>query len=779
MRRARLRLWQIPTLGLCLAFTAHALTVTVTTTGDSGAGSLRQAITDVNASVDSSNTIAFDISGAPVHTIVLATALPTLDKQVLVDGYSQPGYSNGAPAVALDGSGLTGYRTGLTLAAAQSSVRGLIVREFSQRAILLSAANCTVAGCHLLDSGACGVRIVNASGCTIGGTDEADRNVITGNQYAGVMIEGTAASGNTVLGNYIGVDATGLNAVSNKAYGVYVDEAPGNTIGGTAPGARNVIAANGNYDVCITWLPASNNVVQGNYLGLAADGSTPLSADGNCGVYVRAPYTTVGGTRDGAGNVIASHSYACVQIYETDAYGTVVQGNYIGLDASGMNPVTNDNHGILIYNSSGNTIGGAAPSARNVICACMMDGIMVNSAPGLGAGNTIQGNYVGIAADGLTAHPNAWSGVDRGAIHCSTASNTIGGAAAGEGNVVSGNERYGIAIWGTNAVGNVIAGNTVGLAADGTSPRGNARDGIWLYDTSQNTVGGTAPGAGNFVAHNAGSGVSVRGSNAVENAILGNSIYSNAVLGIDLADDNNVQVNDFLDTDQGANGLQNYPHLDSAAFGSTIVAGSLGSKTGTLYRLEFFASPTTNVHGCGEGRCFLGWTNLLTSTSPSTPFSVTLQVAVAKGHYVSATATDPENNTSEFSVPVRITFADADGDSIEDGWELAHSLATNVANLGDTDLDDYSDLEEFYADTHPNDSNDYPRVSDIALGSGPAVFFPSSAARLYRLGMSTEPLASNKWQFVGPQLPGNGGTFSLQTPAGADISFYGVTVTLP
>jgi len=92
---------------------AHALNVTVINTNDSGAGSLRQAILDVNASVDAMNVIDFNISGTPPHTISPSSAFAGIGSPVLVDGFSQPGYAVGAPAVVIDCAGAGSYANGL------------------------------------------------------------------------------------------------------------------------------------------------------------------------------------------------------------------------------------------------------------------------------------------------------------------------------------------------------------------------------------------------------------------------------------------------------------------------------------------------------------------------------------------------------------------------------------------------------------------------------------------------------------------------------------------
>jgi len=762
---------------------AQALTVTVVNTSDSGAGSLRQAITDVNGSVDASNTIDFNIPGAPPHTITPATYLPQVDKKTLVDGFSQPGYSNGVPAIVLDGSSVGGGWSGLRVTAAECTVRGLEIRDWSSEGIHLysDASNCVVVGCHLLDNGVAasgsGVFLYEVGGCTIGGTTVAERNVATGNGYAGIRIYGASANNNTVLGNYLGVDSTGLVQASNKYYGVYIGFGSGNTVGGTAAGARNVISGNGSAGVAIGGSSASNNAVVGNYIGTDATGGAAIG-NREYGINVNgASRTTIGGMVAGAGNVVAGCGYYAVYITGGDAFGCVVAGNYIGTDATGMIPLTNDSYGVRIWQAPSNTIGGSSAGARNVICACGNSGVSIGG--NTTAGNVVQGNYVGVAADGVTPLPNCWSGISAGGITTYSPECTIGGTNAGEGNVVSGNAWHGVLITGTNAFGNFVQGNMIGLGADGSAV-GNGRHGVHVYSASSNTIGGVNEGGGNFIAYNSYSGVCIEHSNSMANAILGNSIYENGELGIDLGDDNTVEPNDWQDADTGPNGLQNWPYLSSATFGSTTVYGQLASKPNSQYRLEFFASPTANASGNGEGRSFLGGTNILTGPSGEYNFSITLPISVAKYHYVTATATDEDNNTSEFSDAVQITFTDFDFDRIEAQWEDDHGLSDTITNDGvDTDGDGFLDLWEFWADTHPNDSNDYPRITAISNGASPVVYFPSSSARLYRMKVVSALNGSNTWNYIAPQLSGNGGTMSLDAPPGADRAFCRIEVELP
>src|SRR5439155_24118876 len=154
-------------------------------------------------------------------------------------------------------------------------------------------------------------------------------------------------------------------------------------------------------------------------------------------------------------------------------------------------------------------------------------------------GNVVQGNYIGTDASGTTALPN----IDNfgGAVLVRAPGNTIGGTAPGAGNVISGNDRAGVVIGllfgNLLANNNLVAGNLIGTAADGVTPLGNTGHGIHVAfgsPASQNTIGGATASAANTIADNGQAGIFVE-SNSNQNSILGNSMYSNGSLGIDLS----------------------------------------------------------------------------------------------------------------------------------------------------------------------------------------------------------------------------------------------------
>ena len=545
-------LFRLIATGVLTVATAPAATITVTGTGDTiavdGVVTLREAITSANnnASINSdvsaqspgaygNDTINFNIAGAGVKTINVTAALPAITGPVTINGYSQTGTSmntlaNADNAVLLielngfsAGAGTAGVGiAALTLASGStgSTIQGLVINRFSGDGILVKSAS----------------------------------NFIAGN-FIGTNAAGTGALGNA---------NTSFSLAAPARAGVYVENAGLNTIGGTTPASRNVIAGNICDNIHIVGATAgSGNKVQGNFIGVGANGTSILFTFG-----------------------------------------------LWGIEVGGVNATTI-------------TIGGTAAGARNVIGG-NLEGIDIDDAA---HDNIIQGNFVGVGADGVTP---------------------------------AGNRLHGIAL----------------------------RDFGGAPGVSGNQIGGTVAGAGNMVANNGSAGVAIFGDPSVtpqniNNPILGNSIFNNGrsspgtLLGIDLVsgtyfaiDDGNTP-NDPGDGDVGPNNLQNYPVLTAVSAGgsTTSITGSLNSRNnngaGRTYRLEFFSNPTPSQSGFGEGQTFIGFMELTLGNKPGTfadqgsntaSFTAVLNFQAPAGSFITATATDliagsgsTPLNTSEFS----------------------------------------------------------------------------------------------------------------------------------
>lgn len=392
---------RVLTAGLVAGCTAvSAATFTVTTTEDSGAGSLRQAILDANATA-APDVIAFAIPGAGPHIIAPATRLPDLTEPLTIDGFTQPGAAantltdgnNAVIRIRLEGAGAFGAN-GLRLRAPACEVRGLSITGFAgEGVVILGATNCVVAGNYLglAPDGAAranqgsGVQVFDSPGNRIGGTAPGDRNVLSGNFTAGVHLLGLGASNNVIEGNFIGTSPDGSAARGNFVHGVYVQDAPRNRIGGATPGGRNVISGNTPDGIRISGAESVENVAIGNLIGPDASGAAGLGSQN--GVNLESGATNrVGGSAAGEANVIAGNSGFGVGI-GTSSSGNLVLGNRIGVGATGS-PLPNGMPGIFIRGSA-NRLGGAAPGEGNEIA---------NNAPGIevemGSGNAIRGNSI-------------------------------------------------------------------------------------------------------------------------------------------------------------------------------------------------------------------------------------------------------------------------------------------------------------------------------------------------------------------------------------------------
>jgi hypothetical protein len=516
--------------------TASAATYTVTNTGDSGAGSLRQAMTDANAN-GGTDTIVFNIPGSGVHTINVPTQLPTITSPVIIDGTTQPGYA-GAPLIELHGVGVPG----VYITAGASTVRGLVLNGFGN-AILLSGAG-----------------------------------------------------GNLIQGCYIGTDATGTVGANPGAIGLRMISSDDNVIGGTSAAAGNLISGNGSVGVSVE------------------------SSD-----------------------------------------GAIFQGNRIGTDITGTVAVPNGTSALGFGGSNNATIGGSATGAGNLISGNIGSAIAMSG----GSGFVIQGNFIGTDVTGTKALGNGIGINDSGGTNTQ-----IGGSGPGEGNLVSGNNGLGMYLY-NFAASTTILGNLVGTDLTGTLPLGNILGIATANIDTGIQIGGTGPGEGNVIAFNTGYlawalpvGVLVyNGSHRI--TIRGNSIHDNEQLGIAFTGAMPT-ANDPGDVDTGSNDMQNFPILRSIVHGasSTEIVGKFDSAASTTYTLDFYANPgcTRFPRDFDEGETYLGSSQITTDASGHKDFDITLPVSTVADARITATATDPLGNTSEFSQRIIFSMTPSYGD---------------------------------------------------------------------------------------------------------------------
>jgi hypothetical protein len=274
----------------------------------------------------------------------------------------------------------------------------------------------------------------------------------------------------------------------------------------------------------------------------------------------------------------------------------------------------------------------------------LIKGLVINRFAGEGlllrAGCSIEGNFLGTGPDGRVDRGMGVGGIEDFATNV-----RIGGSTPAASNLISGNGDGGIAI---SAFGRAaIQGNYIGTQRDGTAPLANAGDGVVL-DGNDTTVGGL--NSPNVIAFNEGAGVSIinPGQGSKGNSVVRNRIFSNGGLGIDLGGDGRTP-NDVGDPDGGANELQNFPSILSAATsgGSVTISGQLQSTGFQRFTLRFFANPP----GGTEAATYLAKRSVLTDGTGEAAFIFHLVTPVAVGKTITATATNASGSTSEISAP--------------------------------------------------------------------------------------------------------------------------------
>ena len=378
-----------------------------------------------------------------------------------------------------------------------------------------------------------GVAISSSSGHLIGGTLAAARNVVSGNDDEGVSIIGSSSS-NIVSGNYLGTNATGDSAIGNTNSAVRISNgATSNTIGGATEGARNVISggisSNNGRGVLINGTGTSQNIVSGNYIGLNAAGTAAI-AHTNSGVLINqgATNNTIGGATAASRNVISGNTLAGVAIGNTTSTGNVIQNNWIGINAAGTAAIPNLEAGIgFIDNSSGNS------AIDNVVSGNAKMGIgFLKFGTTVGSSNNIvRGNKIGTNPAGTAAIPNTGYGIN---LVNGSSGNTIGGTTAADRNIVSGNTLDGIRLSDSGTTNNIILGNYVGVASDGTTALANQSSGVRIEGgASSNRIGTNGDGTGdanerNIISGNLVDGISVQDTGTANNVIAGNWIGLNA-----------------------------------------------------------------------------------------------------------------------------------------------------------------------------------------------------------------------------------------------------------
>src|ERR1043166_1005265 len=362
-----------------------------------------------------------------------------------------------------------------------------------------------ITGQKALGTGTYGVYVESTTGTLIGGTTPGARNLASGNLHGIAIISG---SSNIVQGNFVGTDASGLKALGNDHYGIYIGpDAPGSLIGGTSPGAGNLVSANG-YDGL--QIRAPGILIQGNTIGTDLTGTNDLF-NGQNAILINdtAPFCQVGGTNAAARNIASGNNGIGVL-----SSSNVIQGNYVGVGADGRTIVGAPAFGIATGGlATGNLLGGDKVGAGNVVAGQFGDGIRI-----AGSNQVVQGNFIGTDATGTLPRPNHINGTIFGN------NNLIGGLTPGAGNLISGNGSTGLDISDTAATGNTIQGNFIGTDLTGTNALPNGNTGLSIEYAAGNLIGGTSPGSRNVISGNGGYGLGIVYDSASNNVVQGNYV---------------------------------------------------------------------------------------------------------------------------------------------------------------------------------------------------------------------------------------------------------------
>ena len=317
---------------------ANAGTLTVTTAADTapdGSCDSHCTFREALLAAQAGDTISFDIPGPGPHSIQPTNVLPALGVQGLtVDGYSQDGASpntagswqagNASIQIIIDGSQLTGPEYyGLWIAQQGITVQGLSIVNFAEKGIRFGTfPSAAIKGNYigLLPDGetagpnGIGIQLRSSqSGNSLGGTNPADRNVISGNTGDGVVVDNTAPV--VITGNFFGTDSSGTAAVPNGGHGLHLAGGPGSTVGGGTAGAGNLLSGNLRSGLGLSTTDARNINVKGNRMGTTANGEAPL-ANGEHGVFLDqgAHDNTIGGEPTNEANIIAYNADAGVAL---------------------------------------------------------------------------------------------------------------------------------------------------------------------------------------------------------------------------------------------------------------------------------------------------------------------------------------------------------------------------------------------------------------------------------------------------------------------------------
>ncbi len=638
----------------------------IVNTNDTGQGSLRQFIRNSDE-LDNTNldqvdnptggvsfpkdagveTSIFMIDGGGVHTITPLSAYSLIrDEFTHITGYTQSGSAVGpidSRTLTIELKGNTVLFDALNISASNTQISGLAVNTFRS-----------------------GIR-TSSSG-----------------------------QGLFVWGNYVGTDLTGLIGEGNIAMGISLQDYDASFIGTNGDGIGDANEGNlvSDNDFGIQIRSTTDVLIAGNIIGLNKDGNAPMGNNFH-GIFIRdADGTNVVGFDDQSTSTVAAHFKNVSSANDNDGIRVLsssdqmISGNYFGTDVTGTIAFGNTNYGIQIQGAASDNIigtdsdGDDDASERNVISGNGSGLRFLVS--GTGTNNRISGNYIGVSASGNTDLGNLTSGLDINGSYSQTIIGTNGDNIndLAERNVISGNGDDGMRF--TNSSDNIIAGNFIGLGADGTTAIPNDKRGVFFTTTSANNTVGYDPSmanqdaliVGNRIENNGDTGIGHAGV-GTQNRFSRNQIANNQSLGIDL-DYDGVTPNDDGDGDTGANDLINFPVITSSLLlnDNLLIQGFAPAGSS----IEFYVAdtgpspsplPTLFTSSFGEGSRYLftieeggpddtqsttgsynndGTGVIGSRTQAQFAFSIDVSsLSLAPGFRLSAIAIDANGNTSEFS----------------------------------------------------------------------------------------------------------------------------------
>jgi CSLREA domain-containing protein len=434
-----------------------------------------------------------------------------------------------------------------------------------------------------------------------------------------VIIDGYSQPGSSANTQALGNDSNILIELNGAGAG----DVDGLVLAGGSSTVRGLAINRFNSAITLD-VPKGDNVVAGNFLGTDPTGTT-ARANRVGGITVSESDNRVGGLNPADRNVISGNTLYGVGLGGILAIRTEVLNNYIGVTATGFGPLGNSQFGVLIQNGSHNVIGGNLEGSRNVISSNGNDGIRIL----VSDNNRVQNNYIGTNSGGFLPLGNGNVGLSL----LFSNNNIIGGSGSDEeANLVAANGTEGIRLSSSN--NNQIERNFIGTNEEGMANLGNMGDGILVSSGTTNRI------KSNSIANNGGLGINLDG-------------------GVLPAD--GVTPNDVGDADTGGNELQNFPVLTSAVRDDihVTVQGTLNSTPSTMFRVEFFGSPSCDPSLNGEGQRYITSDNHMTDASGNVNISGTFQSNSLSDQFITATATDPLGNTSEFSLCVPVSDASA------------------------------------------------------------------------------------------------------------------------